>query len=660
MTDLASRHPLRRALNALKQRLSPPNATELRIKRREAAIKALSRHLTRIRFVLFVVGYLWMLLLPERNLSRFTYIDENALLPGQVCLYGKLPTLINQEGQATTRWNWADVHQADKLLEELEALRDRNASSAERADFFANTLSHIGLSSSTQSYSFKLNDDKLDGVNAYAILSSPRVSGTEAIVISASWLSRIGEGGGTLNLRGVSNVLTLAKSLKQHPMWAKDLIFVISDGYLHGMQAWLSAYYGVPQSNLVAEPLALSSGVIWTALNIDYPGHSFSHLGLFYEGLNGRLPNQDLLNSVQRISRIYTSVPVTLYDHLDAREFLARRSELEFIPQWLPQSMRDSPQIQRFAFHARNILRHTKYQVRGRPSGVHGLFHQYRVDAITLFGVPATGPHGFWAMGRIVESSLRTANNLLERLHASFFFYILAAPDRFLKIGNYLPSAITVSIAIMFGGLREWTDAAWIRIRTNSSGAGVKGTPEWTRRKRPIPYVIFLLLLTHTIGYGLFAFATSTCFLRDVTTLAPVLFVVLTVLPPALFVIFPVRDDPFTLEAPTSSLVKAFNLCLASSIISITSVLNFSLAAALAILLGIPLSVSSPSSRALPRVAKYFAYAFLGLGWLLLDHGEIKAAIHEWQLLGSWFAPFVCIVYAPLVLQAGIVCLLPY
>ena len=39
--------------------------------------------------------------------------------------------------------------------------------------------------------------------------------------------------------------------------------------------------------DLVAEPLALPSGVIWTALSIDYPGHSFSHLGVFF-GLSFR------------------------------------------------------------------------------------------------------------------------------------------------------------------------------------------------------------------------------------------------------------------------------------------------------------------------------------------------------------------------------------
>jgi glycosylphosphatidylinositol transamidase len=26
----------------------------------------------------------------------------------------------------------------------------------------------------------------------------------------------------------------------------------------------------------------LFPGAIWTGLNIDYPGHSFSHVGLFY------------------------------------------------------------------------------------------------------------------------------------------------------------------------------------------------------------------------------------------------------------------------------------------------------------------------------------------------------------------------------------------
>jgi glycosylphosphatidylinositol transamidase len=72
---------------------------------------------------------------------------------------------------------------------------------------------------------------------------------------------------------------------------------VISDSHLDGMHAWLSAYNmpsstGAPSElfkicffnghvDLDVEPLSITSGVVWTALNIDYPGHSFSHLGVF-------------------------------------------------------------------------------------------------------------------------------------------------------------------------------------------------------------------------------------------------------------------------------------------------------------------------------------------------------------------------------------------
>ena len=34
--------------------------------------------------MLFVVGYLWLLVIPSPLLGQRTYIDENALQPGQV------------------------------------------------------------------------------------------------------------------------------------------------------------------------------------------------------------------------------------------------------------------------------------------------------------------------------------------------------------------------------------------------------------------------------------------------------------------------------------------------------------------------------------------------------------------------------------------------
>lgn len=54
-----------------------------------------------------------MLALPMLPTEKTDKIDENALLPGQV----------------NTHWNWAEVHSADRYLEQLEDLRDANATS---------------------------------------------------------------------------------------------------------------------------------------------------------------------------------------------------------------------------------------------------------------------------------------------------------------------------------------------------------------------------------------------------------------------------------------------------------------------------------------------------------------------------------------------------
>ena len=41
--------------------------------------------------------------------------------------------------------------------------------------------------------------------------------------------------------------------------WAKDIIFVVGDGHLEGMQAWLAAYHGAPQSSTYGHSIHLSA-----------------------------------------------------------------------------------------------------------------------------------------------------------------------------------------------------------------------------------------------------------------------------------------------------------------------------------------------------------------------------------------------------------------
>ena len=92
------------------------------------------------------------------------------------------------------------------------------------------------------------------------------------------------------------------------------------------------------------------------------------------EGLNGRLPNQDLINSVQHIARYTGGVPVLVYDHKEYNEL--PEQEMAFLPPWLPDGLRQSTEAKEYAYRAENIVRHVGYQARGRASGVHGLLHQ--------------------------------------------------------------------------------------------------------------------------------------------------------------------------------------------------------------------------------------------------------------------------------------------
>ncbi|TEB26622.1 Gaa1-domain-containing protein [Coprinellus micaceus] len=570
-------------LQKLRGRFKPEkNAAEVRVRRRRAMIQKLHQRLPFLKVLLFLVGYLWMVAIPYPDLGRTTYIDENALQPAQVSTY----------------WDWADVHNADRYLDDLERLGDRNASSAELSEFVKTEFQKSGLPAATQKYTFSVGSTNVTGVNAYAVSSSPRASGNEAIVISASWIRRH-EGGPTeLNLRGVSAILALAKYLKGHSMWAKDLVFVVSDGYLDGMQAWLGSYHGSKQNNLQAEELLYASGVIWNALSIDYACHSFSHLGVFHEGLNGRLPNQDLINSFERISRFTGGVPVVLYDH------------------------------------AKNVVRHVGYQGPGRPSGIHGLFHPYRIDAFTIYAVCAQGPHGFHALGRVVESTLRTMNNLLERLHASFFFYILTDATYFNKIGSYLPSAILVSVGMMFHGLDIWVMSGW-RLEEQPSEKVSSSSQErgWVSRQRPVLHALTIMMATHILG----ALVFGSLSLDNWQTLAPILFAVVAVVPLAALLL---RSRHHSETAPVSTVLKALNLCFASTIISVISVLNFSLALLLAIALGIPLAISTPSSR----LVQYPAYILLAAGWLLFLPEQTQSALWNWEVLSVWFAPVAAVV----------------
>lgn len=196
-----------------------------------------------------------------------------------------------------------------------------------------------------------------------------------------------------------------------------------------GPQAWVDAYHDEhsPES---AASLPLKSGALQGAVVLDNAlDHRFESLHIVYDGINGQLPNLDLFNSAAHIASGQMGIGVSLqrmWKHDD--------------------SYRDRLQT---------MLRGMVSQGLGHTSGPHSSFIPYHVDALTLQAV-GNGWQDEMVMGRCVESTFRSLNNLLEHFHQSFFFYLLMQPQRFVSIGTYLPSAMLVAVNFTIMAIALW------------------------------------------------------------------------------------------------------------------------------------------------------------------------------------------------------------
>lgn len=282
-----------------------------------------------------------------------------------------------------------------------------------------------GLKVARQKYEYKSAGETYSGENIYAILHAPRGDATEAIVLVGAWRNMEGK----LNKSGIALILTLARYFKRWSLWSKDIIFLVTADSTAGPQAWVDAYHDTHSSPAI-DSLPLKSGALQGAVVIDYPfDHRFESIHIVYDGINGQLPNLDLLNTVVSIASGQMGIGVTLqkmWHHSDS-----------------------------YKDRLKTMLRGMMNQGLGHASGPHSSFIPYHVDAITLqpFG---DGWQDEMAMGRVIESTFRSLNNLLEHLHQSFFFYLLMQSSRFVSIGTYLPSAMLLAANFTIMAIFLW------------------------------------------------------------------------------------------------------------------------------------------------------------------------------------------------------------
>ncbi|RKF54199.1 GPI transamidase component GAA1 [Golovinomyces cichoracearum] len=485
-----------------------------------------------------IIGVAWLLTLPLDDYSRRTYISENALLPGQVHTY----------------FAGSDQNIFRGYKFEVDALESKQNN--EVNDKLEEFLKASGLKVGRQSYSYQSAGETFSGENIYAILHAPRGDATEAIVLVGAWKNLDGE----LNRSGIALILTLARYFKRWSLWSKDIIFLITPESKAGPQAWVDAYHDTHQSPEI-QSLPLKSGALQGAIVIDYPfSHRFESIHIVYDGINGQLPNLDLINTVVSIASSQMGIRVCLqsmWQHTD-----------------------------NYQDRLQTMLRGMLSQGLGHASGPHSSFIPYHIDAITIqpFG------HGWqdeMAIGRVIESTFRSLNNLLEHLHQSFFLYLLMQANRFVSIGTYLPSAMLVALNFTIMAVFLWVKSGSLDLHTQEISIGQDKKPQGFEernkvnsvdnvmpvRERELFLPLIIVVSIHFLGaLPLYIFNKTPKVYLSPTFLVFIIFN--TSLP---FLVSSSLTHYFSPSSQQYQLIKCFSLLLLGLFLSSLATLNFSL-----------------------------------------------------------------------------------
>ncbi|CAG9131546.1 unnamed protein product [Plutella xylostella] len=434
--------------------------------------------------VLFYIGAIgWFVMLGNKTFNNETYFSENALLPGLVT------NEFNGEPAAKQFFNEFQEELKDKY-EDTDVMP---------VPWLVAKMSQLHLEVYTHNFTlnYPLGEGRVyTGTNVYGILRAPRTSSLEALVVSAPYRPPSSHQKSTA--AGIALMLAFAQFARPQKYWAKDIIFLVTEHEQLGMQAWLEAYHGI-QSD--AETFYTSLGSFWkpnpfldlstfgtltkadhekclnpgrlkgrsgsiqAAINLEFDVPKIKYVEVKIEGLNGQLPNLDLVNLVHKLC-VKSGV-----HHSYKNSYSWVRSRNKYDEWWNSVS---------------TMLGMVTTQLAGVPNGNHGLFHRFGIEAVTLEGRGPGDPAGdppqvnaltsanFYRLGAALETVLRSLNNLLERFHQSYFFYLLPQTGRFVSIGQYMPSLCLISAAMLIKSLALWVSLQK-EDKTNKNEKSKKG-----------------------------------------------------------------------------------------------------------------------------------------------------------------------------------------
>uniref|UniRef100_H3CSX6 GPI-anchor transamidase component GPAA1 n=1 Tax=Tetraodon nigroviridis TaxID=99883 RepID=H3CSX6_TETNG len=442
--------------------LSDPN-------RRRALISLLVRLNTPISVVCYLAGVAWFMGLAFEPFTLRTYMSENAM--GSTMVEERFPA--GERALATGR--------------EFSAQKKRLGGMP--VNWLVKTMQDRGLEVFTQRFSRTLpfpdeNKERymVKGTNVYGILRAPRAPRTEALVLSAPCSP------GDQNNQAVGLLLGLAQYFRNQIFWAKDIIFLVNEHDLIGMQAWLEGYHHTNTTGMDWSPLQGRGGSIQAALSLELSSDVITSLDLVLEGLNGQLPNLDLANLFHAFCQ-KIGILCTIQGKLQRNDW-------------------DS--VSGYSHSIQTLMMMVMKQASGRAWGDHGLFLRYHIEAATIRGVNSFRQYKTDATttGRLLEGMYRKLNNLLERLHQSYFFYLLPSLSHFVSIGYYMPAFGLLTVILLLRALDLWVQLSAPVVRTEDGVADAEQSAPRQASSPGILSVLTPLVISHLTGAALYALPT--------------------------------------------------------------------------------------------------------------------------------------------------------
>ncbi|XP_042320681.1 glycosylphosphatidylinositol anchor attachment 1 protein isoform X2 [Sceloporus undulatus] len=383
--------------------------------------RALSRLILRLNAPLCIMSFLmglgWFLGLAFHPFTLRIYMSENAM--------GS--TMVEEHF----------VHGERALSYAREFAGHKKKAGGMPVAWLEKTMWNLGLEVYKQTFSRTLPfpDEMRErymvkGTNVYGILRAPRGASTESLVLSVPCSP------GQQNHQAVGLMLALASYFRGQIYWAKDIIFLVNEHDLIGMEAWLEAYHDVNVTEVHSSGMLGRAGAIQAAISLELSSDVITSFDVAVEGLNGQLPNLDLVNLFYSFCQ-KNSLLCTIQGKL-------QRSDWDSLPAYLHS--------------LQTLLLMVLKQGSGRPQGEHGLFLRYHIEAITVRGINSFRQYKFdmSTMGATLEGMFRKLNNLLERLHQSYFFYLLPSLSRFVSIGVYMPAFGFLILILVLKALDLW------------------------------------------------------------------------------------------------------------------------------------------------------------------------------------------------------------